>query len=150
MLQENQWPPEGATVVNEQEEEVQDNQWPPKGAQVVETPEGDAEPEKEVVEQKEPEILPKDLVEKELAEDELVVYDAKRVEEAKKVEAEIEELEAASTRAQNKQVQNETRPKDLDYKKVVITDSKGNTKEYSYASVYNKYGDVEELSLIHI
>ena len=41
-------------------------------------------------------------------------------------------------------VQNEIRPKDLDYKKVRITDSKGNTKEYSYASIHNQYGNVED------
>jgi len=90
-----------------------------------------------------PEVLPAQLVEQELAEDELVVYDAKRVEEAKKREAKIEELDLASKKAQNKKVQNQVRPKDLDYKKVVITDSKGNEKEYSYASIYNQYGDVD-------
>ena len=46
-MQEEQWPPKGATII---EEETQ-NDWPPKGAQVIENPDQEEVVEEEVAEE---------------------------------------------------------------------------------------------------
>ncbi len=81
-------------------------------------------------------------VDTELAEEKAKTFDEKSLAASKARKKQIEELKEDIRNKKNKDLGEENKPKDLDYKKVEITDARGNVTVHSYASIYNRYGDV--------
>ena len=156
-MQEEQWPPAGATVV---EETTQDDQWPPKGSQTIEN----SEIKEEVPEETLPELTVQEVIDKDIAELETSLYDTKVVEEANAKAKELEEAKAAQAEyegsARTKRLQDEKLQKDkeyqkslqkggyidksFDYKHVEITQPDGSVRTYPYSQIQSNYGDVED------
>ena len=165
-MQEEQWPPAGSTVV---EEQTQDDQWPPKGSQSIESSEPTEEQPKpaetiEAPEQGPPELTVQEVVDQDISSLESSLYDSKAVQAAN---AKAEELAAAKAAqeeyegsARTKRLQDEKLQKDkeyqkslqkggyidksFDYKHVEITQPDGSVKTYPYSQVQSNYGDVDE------
>ena len=83
-MQEEQWPPAGSTVV---EEQTQDDQWPPKGSQSIESSEPTEEQPKpaetiEAPEQGPPELTVQEVVDQDISSLESSLYDSKAVQAA--------------------------------------------------------------------
>ena len=136
--QEEEWPPKGATII---EEETQEEEWPPKGAQVIE-PTTDEE-----LETSRTTLFADEAVSKANA-------------DAEKLKLLKEEQESYTSGARKKRTDKEKLQtdaayqkslkdagvisKEFDYKQIEITQPDGTVKSYPYSEVHKNYGDVDE------
>ena len=138
----SEWtPPEGAQPVYEETEEVQEEQggWkPPSGAIRSDGPTEEVEEEVVVEEPVEDPIPTAEEIETKLNEEKELLYEDSLVKAHEEKKAKLKKLKDEKAAAHNKDIANDIKPKDLDYKRVVTYDKDGNeTGNYSYASVYN-------------
>ena len=155
-MQEEQWPPKGATII---EEETQEEEWPPKGAQVIENPN-----QEEVVEEEVTEEVIEPTTDEELETSRTTLFADEAVSKANADAEELkllkEEQESYTSGARKKRTDKEklqtdaayqkslkdagVLSKEFDYKQIEITQPDGTVKSYPYSEVHKNYGDVDE------